>query len=63
MNTLYKILTGDDPEELERSVEGAILEGFMPTGGVAVQNFSWENERRGYADQVSLWAQAVIKCQ
>jgi hypothetical protein len=57
----YKILDSNDRAELEALVEDALNDGFELVGGVSVQNYSWENERKGYSEYETIWAQAVFK--
>jgi hypothetical protein len=57
----YKILSSDDRAELEELVEEALGEGYELAGGVCVQNYSWENERKGYSEYSQIWTQSVLK--
>lgn len=61
----YRIITEDDRHELERSVNGAIADGWIPQGGVSVSGwFSvWENDRKGYTETETnlVFAQAMTK--
>lgn len=61
----YKILAADNMTELETEVNAAIADGWLPLGGVAINEYihSWENERKGYTEsqEHSCYAQAMTK--
>lgn len=61
----YKILNDSNLRELENQVNAAMADGWLPCGGVAINEYthSWENSRKGGTEsqEYSCYAQAMTK--
>lgn len=64
-NMKYQILNDSNLRDLETQVNTAIADGWMPLGGVAINEYihSWENSRKGGTghEEYNCYAQAMTK--
>jgi hypothetical protein len=61
-NTRYQVVTRENLEDLMLAVNAFIHQkGWTPLGGVSVLHRTWENERKGYSESDTLWAQAMVR--
>lgn len=56
----YRIVIEDTASSLGDAVSGLLELGWRPQGGVAVVNYTYENERKGYTESEWVWAQAMV---
>ena len=57
----YDIWSDSNIEGLLARVREAIAEGWQPLGGVAISSWTAHNEREGYDETQSEYAQAMVK--
>lgn len=57
----YKIIEADDIKSLTIFVNNAIKDGWVPTGGISLMRFSWENRQQGYVGDSTWYGQAMLK--
>ena len=57
----YTILDAPTTDELEMQVNSMIEAGFEPVGGVFVDRYVWENERKGETHIEEVFFQAVYR--
>lgn len=58
----YQVVTRETVDDLMLAVNAFIHQkGWKPLGAVTAVFRSWENERKGYTECDTLWAQAMVR--